>query len=74
LQVINKKEKKVVQEIGFDDDNCDAGMLMTPIYMNVQKQVETRLEIISVNFRGNAGYTLDYVFSLRTKKYHQLVK
>ncbi|MER8556678.1 hypothetical protein NKH69_31135 [Mesorhizobium sp. M0976] len=73
LQVIGKRSKKVYQEIEFDDDNCDAGMLMTPIYMNVQKQTKKIAEIISVNFRGGgAGYTMDYVFSLKTKKYHQL--
>ncbi|KUM25766.1 hypothetical protein AU467_24600 [Mesorhizobium loti] len=36
MQVINKKKKKVVQEIGFDDPDCNAGMSTTPIYMNVQ--------------------------------------
>jgi hypothetical protein len=74
LQVINKEKKKVVQEIEFGGDDCNAGMLMTPIYMNVQKQTERSFEIISVNFGGrSAGFTMDYVFSLRTKKYHQLV-
>lgn len=74
LQVIDKKKKKVVQEIRFEGDDCNAGTLMTPIYMNVQKQTERGLDIISVNFGGSgAGYTMDYVFSLRTRKYHQLV-
>lgn len=74
LQVIDKKKKNVVQEIRFGGDDCNAGTLMTPIYMNVQKQTERGLEIISVNFGGSgAGYTTDYVFSVRTKKYHQLV-
>lgn len=74
LQVINKKKKKVVQEIEFRGDDCNAGMLMTPIYMNVQKQRERNFDIISVNFAGgSSGYTQDYVFSARTMKYHQLV-
>lgn len=74
LLVISKRSKKVVQEIAFDDEDCDAGMLMTPIYMNVQKQTEKTFEIISVNFRGGgAGYTMDYVFSRKTKKYQKLV-
>ncbi|ESY14350.1 hypothetical protein X751_26670 [Mesorhizobium sp. LNJC395A00] len=74
LRVIDKKKKKVVQEIAFDDDDCDAGMLMTPIYMNVQKQVGRSFEIISVNFRGGgAGYSRDYVFSHRFKDYRLLV-
>ncbi len=71
LQVISKKTKKAVQSIRFDDDDCNAGMLMTPVYMNVQKQGE---EIISVNFRGgNGGHTIEYGFSLKTRKYHRLV-
>lgn len=49
-------------------------MLMTPIYMNVLKQVGGSFEIISVNFRGgSAGYSTDYVFSHRFKDYRLLV-
>jgi len=71
LQVISKKRKKAVQSIRFDDGDCNAGMLMTPVYMNVQKQGE---EIISVNFRGgNGGYTVEYGLSLKDRKYHRLV-
>ena len=70
LQVISKKQRKAVQSIRFDDNDCNAGMLMTPIYMNVQKQDE---EIISVNFRGNGGYTVEYGFSPKTGTYHRLV-
>ncbi|MER9874166.1 hypothetical protein [Mesorhizobium sp. M0195] len=74
LLVISKRSKKVVQEIAFDDEDCDAGMLMTPIYMNVQKQTEKTVEIISVNFRGGgAGCSMDYAFSPKTKKYHKMV-
>ncbi|TIU78219.1 MAG: hypothetical protein E5W13_12015 [Mesorhizobium sp.] len=74
LQVINKKRKKIVQVIRFGGDDCNAGILMTAIYMNVQKQTERNLEVISVNFGGSSsGYTQDYVFSVRTKKYQQLV-
>ncbi|WP_201414953.1 hypothetical protein [Mesorhizobium sp. J8] len=71
LQVVSKKEKKAVQSIRFDDPDCNAGMLMTPIYMNVQLQDE---ETISVNFRGgNGGYTVEYGFSPKTGMYHRLV-
>ncbi|TPN81810.1 hypothetical protein FJ987_21960 [Mesorhizobium sp. CU2] len=71
LQVISKKTRKAVQSIRFDDEDCNAGMLMTPIYLNVQKQGE---EIISVNFRGgNGGYTTEYGFSPKTGTYHRLV-
>lgn len=73
LQVINKKKSRVVQEIGFDDPDCNAGMVMTPIYMNVQKWVEGGKDVISVNFRGGgAGSTEDYGPSPRTGKYRKL--
>jgi len=72
MQVIKKSSGKVVQQIRFDDDDCNAGMLMTPIYMNVEKGVEHGKDIISVNFRGGgAGYTTDYVFNRATRKYQQ---
>ena len=71
LQVISKMKKKTVQSIRFDDADCNAGMLMTPIYMNVQMQDE---EIISVNFRGgNGGYTVEYGYSPKNGTYHRLV-
>lgn len=72
LRVINKKSKKVGQEIGFDEQDCNAGMLMTPIYMNVQGWVKAGKNIISVNFRdGGAGLTQDYVFSAKAGKYRK---
>jgi hypothetical protein len=72
MQVIKKTSGKVVQQIRFDDDNCDAGILMTSIYMNVEKAVERGKDIISVNFRGGgAGYTMDYTFDRKTGKYRQ---
>ncbi|TPN38844.1 hypothetical protein FKO01_05915 [Mesorhizobium sp. B2-3-3] len=72
MQVIKKSSGRVVQEIAFDDDGCNAGMLMTPIYDNVQKWVEHGKDVISVNFRGGgAGDTEDYVFNRATGKYQQ---
>jgi len=70
MQVINKKRQKAVQTIKFGGELCNAGMLMTPIYWNVQKSVELGKDIISVNFYdGRAGYEEDYVFDRKTKKY-----
>lgn len=70
MQVIKKSSGKIVQTITFKDDDCNAGMLMTPIYMNVQKWTEAGKDIISVNFRGGgAGDSEDYVFNRATGKY-----
>ncbi|TGQ73261.1 hypothetical protein EN805_20215 [bacterium M00.F.Ca.ET.162.01.1.1] len=73
LQVIKKRSGKVVQEIAFkDDDACSAGMLMTSIYLNVEKWVEGGKDVISVNFSGGgAGHTEDYAFSPKAKKYRK---
>ncbi|TPK07558.1 hypothetical protein FJ872_23935 [Mesorhizobium sp. B2-5-9] len=73
MRVIKKSSRKVVQEITFaDDDACSAGMLMTTIYMNVEKWVERGKDVISVNFRGGgAGTAVDYVFNSRTRKYQR---
>lgn len=72
LLAIDKRKRKTVQEIGFDDPDCNAGMLMTPIYMNVQKWAEGSKDVISVNFRGGgAGYEQDYTFSRTTNKYRR---
>ncbi len=57
MQVVKKSSGKVVQEIAFDDDLCNAGMLMTAIYENVQKWVERRKDVISVNFAVAAPAT-----------------
>ncbi|MDX8499709.1 hypothetical protein RFM99_14910 [Mesorhizobium sp. VK4C] len=71
MQVINKQKKKVVQEIGFDDEDCNAGMSTTPIYMNVEKWVEGGKDIISVDFGGGKFASADdYVLNPKTKKYH----
>ncbi|WP_434722366.1 hypothetical protein [Mesorhizobium sp. RIZ17] len=73
MQVIKKRSGKVVQEIAFkDDDACSAGMLMTSIYMNVEKWVEGGKDVISVNFSGGgAGHTEDYAFSPKANKYRK---
>lgn len=72
MQIINKKRRKVAQTIKFGGDLCNAGMLMTFIYSNVQKSVERGKDIIFVNFYdGRAGYEEEYVFSAKAKKYRK---
>ncbi len=69
MRIINKGSKKVEQEFNFDEDDCNAGMLMTPIYENVEKQTENGADIV-INFRdGRAGYATDYIFNRATGKY-----
>jgi hypothetical protein len=70
MTFINKASGKVDQELRYDGDPCDAGMIMTPIYMNVQLWIETGREIVSINFRdGGAGYSEDYVYDSSAKRY-----
>lgn len=70
LQVIDKRSKKVDQTIHFkDDDICNSGTLMTPIYMNVEKDTDTG-DAIYVNFSNNsAGYSIDYEYDRKSGKY-----
>lgn len=61
LRVIDKTSGKMHQEIRFSDDQCDAGMVMTPIYMNVEKIADDGRDTIAVNFRdGGMGYSQTY--------------
>lgn len=70
VEIINKGNGKVDQDIAFGDDNCNAGMLMTPIYMNVEKWIDAGAEIISINFRDSrAGYSENYVYDKTSRKY-----
>ncbi|MBL0371661.1 hypothetical protein JJB09_06445 [Rhizobium sp. KVB221] len=70
MQIINKSSTKIDQQIDFDSNDCNAGMLMTPIYLNVEKQANGDGDIVFVNFRDNrAGYTMDYVFDSATRKF-----
>jgi len=69
LQIINKGDKTVEQELDFDKDGC-AGTLMTAIYWNVEKRIENGADVISINFQdGGAGHATDYVFNRATRKY-----
>jgi hypothetical protein len=72
LQIIDKGGRKVVQELAFDKENCNAGMLMTPIYLNVEKQTRNGADVISVSFRDSgAGYATDYIFNRATRRFAQ---
>jgi len=72
MQIVNKGSKKVDQELNFGKDDCNAGMLMTPIYLNVEKRTENGADVISISFRNNrAGYATDYIFNRATRQYSQ---
>jgi len=68
--IINKPSGKVDQELRFGGDPCDAGMVMTPIYMNVERWDDAGTEIISINFRdGRAGYSENYIYDTAAKRF-----
>jgi hypothetical protein len=70
LAVIDKATKTVDQLIGFDDDDCNAGMVMTPIYMNVEKSGSGTAALISVDVRdGKMGHSKDYRYDAATNRY-----
>lgn len=67
---VDKRTGKTDQQLEFGGDPCDAGMVMTPIYMNVQIWPRAGGEVISVNFRdGGAGYSEDYVYDAAAKRF-----
>lgn len=70
LHLINKASGVIDQEISFPDDPCDAGMVMTPIYMNVEKVAEDGTDEIAINFRdGGMGYSQAYRLDAAVNKY-----
>ncbi|UVC09126.1 hypothetical protein IHQ71_00350 [Rhizobium sp. TH2] len=70
LRVINKASGAVDQEIGFPDDPCDAGMVMTPIYLNVEKFIDQSTNGISIHHRdGGMGYSQTYEFDPLAKAF-----
>lgn len=67
---INKLSGKTDHELRYGGDPCDAGMVMTPIYLNVQTWIEAGAEIISINFGdGAAGSSEDYVYDDKAKRF-----
>jgi len=70
MLIVDKATKQTDQEVAFDTADCDAGMVMTPIYLNVQKEREKGTDLISVNFNeGRTGSSKDYAFNTTTNKY-----
>lgn len=70
LRVGNKATGKIEQEIAFPDEPCDAGMLMTPIYLNVEIGDD---EAVLVNFRdGRMGFARSFKFDAGTNKFRQV--
>ena len=70
LKITEKASYIVDQEIRFDVDDCNAGMLMTPIYMNVERQADSDGDMLFVNIRdGRAGHSLDYRLNPATLRY-----
>lgn len=70
LAFVNKQTGKTDQQLQYGGDPCDAGMIMTPIYMNVQIWAQEGKEIVSVNFRdGGAGYEENYAYDAAANKF-----
>lgn len=65
LQAIDKTTAKVTGELAFDRDECNAGMVMTSIYLNATARTAHGIGsyLVAVEFRdGRAGTTVDYLF------------
>ena len=70
VEIVNKSTGHIDQEIAFANDVCNAGMVMTPIYMNIQKWVDAGVDIMSVNFLDNrGGYSEDYAYDKASRNF-----
>jgi hypothetical protein len=70
IKVMDKKAKTLVQTMSFDKEDCTAGLVMTPVYMNVQEQTEKGAETVTINFAdGRMGSTEDYRFNAKQGRY-----
>lgn len=70
IVIINKSKGSVDQELTFDKVQCEAGLLMTPIYMNVEKYNMQNIDNITVHFRDSRmGYSKSYAFNKKYNKY-----
>jgi len=72
LRVIDRITGRVNQEIRFKNEACDAGMVMTSIYQNVETFVEDGADIVVVNFKdGGMGYSRSFKFDAITRTFKQ---
>lgn len=63
VEMVRKSTGKVDQTLTYGGEGCTAGMVMTPIYMNIQKWIDGSTAVISVNFKDNAaGFSDDFVY------------
>ena len=67
LQVINRSTGAIDQELALSEDSCNAGMVMTPIYLNVETFEGDDGPLVSVNYLDNqGGYAEDYAVDAET--------
>jgi hypothetical protein len=70
VSVVDKASGSVDQVLRADIDTCDAGMLMTQIYRNLERGVEAGREFVWINIRGGgAGRWQDFDFDSATGRF-----
>jgi hypothetical protein len=71
LDIIDRHTGRIEQTIDLrDPELCNAGMVMTPIYLNVEKDKDGKNEMFYVNHADNrGGHTSDFILNRRTGKY-----
>lgn len=73
VEIVNKSSGNIDQEIAFANDVCNAGMVMTPIYMNVQTRADAGFDIMSVNFLDNrGGFSEDYGYDKKSNNFSKI--
>lgn len=68
VAVVDKKTRSEASTLKLDNDDCTAGLMMTPIYMNIEDGSEP--DTIMVNYRrGRVGDSKDYKLDPKTGAY-----
>ncbi len=70
VTVFDKKSKRPVQKLMFDEKDCTAGLLMTPIYLNLGEPFGNGSNGIEIDFDGGRmGHSEIYIFDAKKNGY-----
>ncbi|MFZ1921251.1 MAG: hypothetical protein WAU57_06415 [Xanthobacteraceae bacterium] len=70
VTVFDKKSKRPVQKLMFDEKDCTAGLLMTPIYLNLGGTFGNGSNGIEIDFDdGRMGHSEIYIFDAKKNGY-----
>ena len=71
IHAVNINTRQVDQSLDFENEDCSAGFLMTPIYMNLSKYIGSKgEELFAIQHRGGGyGYQQEFIYEKKIGKY-----